>query len=52
VPRSSTGYSQALKFSDKDAAYTIFRDRSAALPKPELPLITGLVADILAAMMR
>jgi AraC-like DNA-binding protein len=43
---------QALKFGDEAAACTILRDCSAALPKPEVPLIAGLVAGMLAAMLR
>ena len=40
----------ALRYGDEAAALTILRDCYAALPKPEDPLIVGLLAEMLSAM--
>jgi AraC-like DNA-binding protein len=43
---------QALKAGDEAAACMILRNCAASLPKPEDPLITGLLAGMLSTMIR
>jgi AraC-like DNA-binding protein len=43
---------QALKTGDEAAACMILRNCAASLPKPEDPLITGLLAGMLSTMIR